>query len=49
MHDAERGEASRLKLGGDLQISLSFVARAGQTGVARNAPSSRYFALTTSP
>ena len=36
MHDAERGGASRSKLGGDLQISLSFAARAGQTGVARN-------------
>jgi len=36
MHEAERGGASRSKLGGDLQISLSSAARAGQTGAARN-------------
>jgi hypothetical protein len=33
MHDAERGGASRSKLGGDLQISLSFAAGASRTGV----------------
>jgi hypothetical protein len=49
MHDAERGGASRSKLGEDLQISLSFAARAGRTGVARRAVKTRYFALTTSP
>ena len=43
MHETERGGASRSKLGGDLQISLSFDARAGQTGVARNGPSSPLF------
>jgi hypothetical protein len=43
MHETERGGASRLKLGGDLQISLSFDARAGRTGVARNGPSRPLF------
>ena len=33
MHDAERGGASRSKLGGDLQISLSFAAGVSRTGV----------------
>ena len=33
MHETERGGASRLKLGGDLQISLSFDAGVSRTGV----------------
>ena len=33
MHEAERGGASRSKLGGDLQISLSFDARISKAGV----------------
>ena len=50
MHDTERGGASRSKLGGDLQISLSFAARLGQDRRgAERAVKTRYFALTTSP
>jgi hypothetical protein len=33
MHETERGGASRSKLGGDLQISLSFDAGTSRTGV----------------
>jgi hypothetical protein len=33
MHETERGGASRSKLGGDLQISLSFDAGVSRTGI----------------
>jgi hypothetical protein len=49
MHDAERGRASRSKLGGDLQISLSFDARVGNGGRPGTGRQTRYFALTTPP
>ena len=35
MHDAERGGGSRSKVGGDLQISLSFDARVGNGQASR--------------
>jgi hypothetical protein len=49
MHGAERGGASRSKLGGDLQISLSFDARGGNGRRRGTGRQTRYFALTTPP
>jgi hypothetical protein len=43
MHEAERGGGSRSKVGGDLQISLSFDDRVDETGVARNGQSRPLF------